>query len=90
MKKNRKKADTYRLNGHPSLHAGSIRPVEMAGLEARIRQFEAKLTDPDDPDDKRWTARWLERLRRELARKRAGRRLKQRDRRRHRRTGRCI
>lgn len=85
MKKNRKKADTYRFNGHPYLYAGSIHSVEMADLEARIRQFEAKLADPNDPDDKKWTARWLERFRKEFDKKRAGRSLKRREKRGHRR-----
>lgn len=86
MKKNRKKADTYRFNGHPYLHADSIHSVEMADLEARVKQFETKLADPDDPDDKKWTARWLERFRKEFDKKRAGRSLKQREKRDHRRT----
>jgi hypothetical protein len=86
MKKNRKKADTYRFNGYPHLQAGSIASVQMADLESFIKQFEAKFADPDDPDDKKWTARWLERFRRELDKKRAGRSLKQREKRVHRRT----
>jgi hypothetical protein len=85
MKKNRKKADTYRFNGHPYLHASSIHSVEMAELEAWVKQYEAKLADPDDPDDKKWTARWLDRFRKELEKKRAGRNLKQRERRERRR-----
>lgn len=83
--KNRKKADTYRFNGHPYFHAGSIHSVEMAELEVRVKQFEAKLAAPDDPDDKKWTARWLERFRKELDKKRSGRSLKQRERHRPRR-----
>jgi hypothetical protein len=79
MKKNRKNADTYRFNGNPFLHAHSIHSVELAELELRIRQFEAKLADPDDPDDKKWTERWLNRFRKELEKKRAGRSLKQRE-----------
>ena len=81
MKKNRKKADTYRFNGYPHLYSGSIRSVEMAELETLVKQFEAKLADSDDPDDKKWTTRWLERFRKELDKKRAGRSLKQRERR---------
>jgi hypothetical protein len=81
MKKNRKKADTYRFNGHPFLHAGSIHSVEMTELEMRVKQFETKLADPNDADDKKWTARWLERFRKELDKKRAGRSLKQREKR---------
>jgi hypothetical protein len=46
MKKNRKKAETYRFNGNPHMHAGSIHSVEMPDLEAHISQFEAKLADP--------------------------------------------
>lgn len=84
--KNRKKADTYRFNGNPFLHTGSIHSVEMADLEAYVKQFEAKLADSDDPDDKKWTARRLERFRKELEKKRAGRSLKQREKRDHRRT----
>jgi hypothetical protein len=48
--KNRKKADTYRFNGNPYLHTGSIQSVEMVDLEGMVKQFEAKLADPDDPD----------------------------------------
>jgi hypothetical protein len=86
MKKNRKKADTYRFNGHPHFHADSIHSVTMADLELRIKQFEAKLADPSDPDDKKWTARWLNRFRKELDKKREGRGLKQRVKRDHRQT----
>lgn len=82
MKKNRKKADTYRFNGHPTLHPGSIQPVTMADLEVKIREFEAKLANPNDPDDKKWTARWLTRFRKERDKKQVGRSVKQRDRRR--------
>lgn len=56
MKKNRKNADTYRFNGNPSIHAHSIHPVSIADLESRIEEFEAKLSDPNDPDDPKWTA----------------------------------
>lgn len=80
MRKNRKKAEAYRFNGHPHLNPGSIHAVTIADLELEIRGFEAKLADPHDPDDKRWTARWLSRLRKELDKKRAGRSLKQRER----------
>src|ERR1041385_465493 len=55
MKKNRKKAATYRFNGHPYFDAGSIHSVEIAELEARIKQFESKLADASNPDDKKWT-----------------------------------
>ena len=88
--KNRKKADTYRFNGHPAFHAGSIHSVGMAELQARVKQFEAKLADPDDPDDEKWTARWLDRFRKELDKKRAGRSLKQREKRDRRRTRRGV
>ena len=81
MKKNRKRADTYRFNGHPTFHAGSIDSVEMTALAAEVRKFEAKLADPDDRDDKKWTARWLHRLQKELDKKQAGRSLKQREKR---------
>jgi hypothetical protein len=79
MKKNRKKAYHYRFNGHPTFHAGSIHSVTMADLESRIEEFETKLANPDDPDDKKWTTRWLSRFWQELDKKRAGRSLKQRD-----------
>jgi hypothetical protein len=70
MKKNRKKADTYRFNGHPYLDPDSIHSVTSAELESRIKEFEAKLADPNDSDDKKWTARWLSRFKKELAKKR--------------------
>jgi hypothetical protein len=79
MKKNRKKTDTYRFNGNPGLHAGSIRSVTMADLEILMKQFEAKLADPHDSDDKKWTARWLERFRKEHEKKREGLGRKQRE-----------
>lgn len=79
MKTNRKKTDTYRFNGNPFLHAGSIHSVAMADLELLIEQFAAKLADPNDPDDEKWTARWLSRFRKELDKKREGRSLKQRE-----------
>jgi hypothetical protein len=81
MRKNRKRTDTYRFNAHPYFHAGSIHSVTMADLESRIERFEAKLADPYDPDDTRWTARWLSRFRKELVKKRSGRGLKQLDKR---------
>ena len=86
MKKNRKKADTYRFNGHPFLDAGSIHSVEMAELQARIKQFQSKLADADDPDDKKWTASWLARFQKEFDKKKARRSLKQREKRDRRRT----
>jgi hypothetical protein len=81
MKKSRKSAETYRFNGNPFLHAGSIHSVSMANLESRIKEFQAKLADPNDPDDKKWTARWLSRFQKELDKKREGRSLKQREKR---------
>ena len=81
MKKNRKRADTYRFNGHPYFDAGSIFSIEVGDLEALVKQYEAKLADSADPDDKKWTARWLDRFQKELDKKLAGRRLKQRERR---------
>jgi hypothetical protein len=89
MKKNRKKTDTYRFNGNPFLHEGSIHSVSMARLEVLIKKFEAKLSDPHDPNDKKWTARWLSRFQKELDKKRTGRNLKQRDRLVRHRTDRC-
>jgi hypothetical protein len=67
--KNRKKAETYRFNGYPHCDPGSIHSVEVGQLEARIKEFEAKLADPDDPDDKKWIARWLLRYVRERDKK---------------------
>jgi hypothetical protein len=81
MKKNRKRADTFRFNGHPFFHATSIFSVEMSELESCVKKLEAKLADPADPDDKKWTARWLERYRKEFEKKQAGRSLKQREKR---------
>ena len=79
MKKNRKKADTYRFNGHPAFHAHSIHAVAIADLESRIEEFEAKLSDPNDPDDKRWKTRWLKRFKSALTKKRRGLALKERE-----------
>ncbi len=72
MRRDTKKADTYRFNGNPYLHSGSIHPITIADLESRIRAFEAKLVDPEDPDDKKWTERWLNRFKAELAKKLEG------------------
>ena len=69
MRRDPKKGDTYRFNGNPHLHSGSIRSVAIAELEARIREFEAKFADPADLDDKKWTEGWLNRHRAELAKK---------------------
>ena len=55
------KAETYRFNGYPHCDPGSIHSVGIAELEGRIKELEAKLTDADDPDDKKWTTRWLQR-----------------------------
>jgi hypothetical protein len=44
------------------------------------------MADPDDPDDKKWTARWLDRFQKELDKKRVGRSLKQREKHNQRRT----
>jgi hypothetical protein len=79
MKKNRKKADTYRFNGNPHLHSGSIHSVQIAELESQNKEFEAKLADPNDPYDKKWTAGRLDRYRKELDKKRKGQNLKRRD-----------
>jgi hypothetical protein len=90
MKKNRKKAETYRFNGHPWFDPGSIHSVTIADLESRIQDFEAKLADPIDPDDKKWTNGWLSRLRQELAKKRKGLELKGPERSKRCRTGRRM
>jgi hypothetical protein len=79
MKKNRKKAHKYRFNGHPSFHAHSIHSVTIADLESRIEKFETKLSDPNDPDDQKWTACWLKRFKSALAKKRRGLALKERE-----------
>jgi len=70
MRKNRKKAETYRFNGHPTL-------VE---LESRIADLEAKLADTNDPDAKGWTARWLKRYETEMEKKSRGLALKESER----------
>jgi hypothetical protein len=87
VRKNRKKAERYRFNGHPSFCERSIHSFEVADLEEQVRRFESKLADPDDRDDRNWTSRWLLRYRRELEKKRTGRQLKRAERRRHRRPG---
>ena len=80
MRRDPKKADTYRFNGNLHLHSGSIRAVTITDLEARIRELEAKLADPADPDDKKWTEGWLNRHKAELAKKLEGRSLKTEER----------
>lgn len=72
MKRNRKTVFGYRFNGHPFLHSWSIHPVTIADLQTRIRDMEAKLADPSDPDDEKWKRRWLVRYRRELEKKQKG------------------
>jgi hypothetical protein len=69
MKRDPKKASTYRFNGNPLLHSDSIRTVNITDLETRIRELEAKLADPADPDDKKWTEGWLDRYKAELSKK---------------------
>jgi len=64
MKTNRKKADTYRFTG-----LWGMGPMGIAELKIKIKTFRAKLEDPADPDDKKWTARWLRRFEQELAKK---------------------
>jgi hypothetical protein len=88
MRSNRKNTETYRFNGHPYFDPRSIFSVEIADLEVLVKNFEAKLADPHDPDDRKWIARWLERFRKELQKKRAGRSFKQREKRDLRRTNR--
>ena len=79
MKKNRKKAETYRFNGHPFIHAGSIHSVEISKLESCIKELEAKLADPNDNDATGWTARWLKRYKQELAKKVKGLSIKKQE-----------
>ena len=76
MRRDPKKADTYHFNGNPYLHTGSIHTVTIADLQSRVRAFEAKLADPNDPDDKKWTERWLNRFKAELSKKLEGQSLK--------------
>ena len=76
MRRDAKKAHTYRFNGNPYLNAGSIRSVTIADLEARIRELQAKLADPMDTDEKTWTQGWLDRCSAELAKKLDGLSLK--------------
>ena len=80
MKKNRKKVETYRFNGYPHLNPRSILPVKIEELKQGINELEAKLADPSDCDDKKWTAIWLKRYREELEKKQRGRELKQKER----------
>lgn len=68
MKTNRKKAEAYRFNG-----AWGMKPIRIVELESLIEQFTAKLHDPTDEDDKKWTKRWLARFQRELAKKQRAR-----------------
>ena len=74
---NRKKTEAYRFNGYPHLNAKSIRSFEISELESIIAEFNAKLSDPDDTDDKKWTQRWLNRFEKELNKKQKGLALKQ-------------
>ncbi len=74
---NRKKTETYRFNGYPHLNAKSIRSFDISKLESIIEEFETKLADPNDSDDKKWTQRWLSRFEKELKKKQKGLALKQ-------------
>ncbi len=74
MRRNRKTADTYRFNG-----VWGMNSVGIAELETLIHRFQHKLTDPNDLDDKKWTARWLRRFQREMAKKERGLEKKQAD-----------
>lgn len=76
---NRKKTETYRFNGNPFLHEGSIHSVEIAELEDRIKTLQAKLDDPNDLDDPKWTKRWLDRFEKELNKKLVARDAKSQD-----------
>src|SRR5262249_8460706 len=76
MKRNRKKTETCRFNGYPHKDSRSIHSVAIVDLESRSGWLEAKLADPNDADDKRWTQRWLDRHRAELAKKQQGLSLK--------------
>lgn len=73
MKTNRKKAMGYKFNG-----VWGIAPVRIADLESLIEKFAAKLSDPDDLDDKKWTTRWLLRFQMERTKKERGLEHKQR------------
>jgi hypothetical protein len=69
---NRKKLMGYRFNGYPHCDPGSILSVGIPQLQARIKELEAKLADPNDTDDKRWVAQWLKNYAKELEKKRKG------------------
>lgn len=84
MRINRKKNHRYRFNGHPYFHSFSSFTVKAFELEQHINECEARLADPYDPDDKKWTARWLNRYQMELDKKRKGYELKSEERRKHR------
>jgi len=73
--KNRKKTETYRFNG-----LWGMRPVKTDDLQDWIKKAEAKLANPEDPDDKKWTARWLRRFRQELKKKLRGKEQKKGER----------
>jgi hypothetical protein len=72
VKKNRKKAETYRFNGYPHSNPKSIHSVGISQLESWIKDYEAKLADPNDLDDRKWTARWLQRCETERDKKTKG------------------
>jgi thiamine pyrophosphate-dependent acetolactate synthase large subunit-like protein len=74
MAKNRKKSETYRFNG-----VWGVTPVRADELREWITKFEAKLADPDDPDDQKWTRRWLARFKKELAKKEESRQRRQQE-----------
>ncbi len=74
---NRKKTETYRFNGYPHLNSKSTRSFDIAKLESIIAEFADKLSDPNDPDDRKWTQRWLTRFEKELKKKQDGLALKQ-------------
>ncbi|MCV6639157.1 hypothetical protein [Candidatus Albibeggiatoa sp. nov. NOAA] len=74
--KNRKKIKKYRFNGSPYLDSKSTKAVKINDLKLLIEQFQDKLNNPNDLDDKKWKMRWLHRFEKELLKKQKGLELK--------------
>lgn len=77
--KNRKKNEAYRFNGYTHLDEKSIRSFDISHLKSIIAKYTAKLSDPHDVDDEKWTRRWLSRFEKELNKKQNGLASKQQE-----------